>query len=223
MTEDHLRLRVGEKLFLQRTIGEVDERYTVKVIGYLQGESLIVTAPEVKGKVLFMREGQRFTVRMLDERNALGFVSTVIHTVSRPYPYLHLEYPHDWERATVRNAGRIRTSVPALAKPKDKSDFGGDWQPVMIRDLSTTGACFDSMNDLGQSGERIDLKFNLTVRHLEENVMLMAIIRNVTDIKTTASKKTRARYKFGVQFFEVNRFRELLISHYILERMAELD
>ena len=223
MTEDHLRLRVGEKLFLQRTIGGVDERYTVKVIGYLQGESLIVTAPEVKGKVLFMREGQRFTVRMLDERNALGFVSTVIHTVSRPYPYLHLEYPHDWERATVRNAGRIRTSVPALAKSKDKPDFGGNWQPVMIRDLSTTGACFDSMNDLGQSGERIELKFNLTVRNLEENVMLMAIIRNVTDVKTTASKRTRARYKFGVQFFEVNRFRELLISHYILERMVDLD
>ena len=79
------------------------------------------------------------------------------------------------------------------------------------------------MNDLGQSGERIELKFNLTVRNLEENVMLMAIIRNVTDVKTTASKRTRARYKFGVQFFEVNRFRELLISHYILERMADLD
>jgi len=223
MTDDHLRLRVGETLYLQRTISETDERYTVKVIGYLQGESLIVTAPEVKGKVLFMREGQRFTVRMLDERNALGFVSTVIHTVSRPYPYLHLEYPHDWERTTVRNAGRIQASVPALVKPAEKPDIGGNWHPVMIRDLSTTGTRFESMNHLGQSGERIELKFNLTVRNLEENVRLTAIIRNVMDVMSGTSRKTRARYRFGVQFMEVNRFRELLISHFILEHMVELE
>ncbi|MCP3867174.1 MAG: flagellar brake protein [Gammaproteobacteria bacterium] len=224
MTEDRLKLRVGEKLQLQRTVGDQDERLKVTVIGYLTGQSLIVTAPIVKGKLIYINEGQEFAVRMLDEQHAWGFVSTVIHTASKPYPYMHLEYPHDVESATIRKSGRIQASVPCLAKSREIANGDGGWYPVMIRDLSTSGARFHSIHSLGQAGDRLDLKFNLSVRSLNEKVEILATLRNVGEISTEeGTRHSKAAFSIGVEFLEVNRFRELLISHYILERMMECD
>ncbi|MEW7978909.1 MAG: flagellar brake protein [gamma proteobacterium symbiont of Phacoides pectinatus] len=52
MTEPLLDLSPGEKLQLQLLATGHEERYATTLIGYLHGKSLLITTPEVEGRVL---------------------------------------------------------------------------------------------------------------------------------------------------------------------------
>ncbi len=76
MAEDRLKLQVGDMVQLQRVSPEHDDRFNVRVIGYLTGQSLLVTAPTINGKVQIIRDGQGFVVRMLHGSDVLdGYVA----------------------------------------------------------------------------------------------------------------------------------------------------
>ena len=60
---EEIRLPVGESLQLQWLAGEQSIRHYSRLIGYVKGQSVLVTAPTVNGKVVLMREGQAVLVR----------------------------------------------------------------------------------------------------------------------------------------------------------------
>lgn len=117
-------------LQLQRISPEFNDRYTVTLIGYLEGRGLIVTTPQVHQKVQFIKEGMRFAIRLLGGDKVMGFVTTVIHSSTKPYPHLHLSYPQEIESLAIRNAERINTNLPALVRNTRLPDNEASWQPA---------------------------------------------------------------------------------------------
>ena len=88
------QLQIGDVLQLQFVPpSEIMDRYAATLIGYLPGQSLIITTPRKQGNPILVREGQAFTVRMLQGSNVFGFNARVLKISSKPFPYLHLAYP----------------------------------------------------------------------------------------------------------------------------------
>ena len=216
MSEEALRLQVGERLQLQRIAEEANDRYSVKVIGYLPGQSLLVTNPVLDGKALFFREGQRFAVRMLDGSRVWGFVSQVQYAASKPFPYLHLSYPDDVESMAVRNAERVETRIHGLARNSLDPDEQVNWHPLIIRDISRSGARLESVSRLGREGETIELRFGMEVCGREDHLSLAALVRK-SDLEERSDARG-VRHISGVEFAMINRFQELLLNGYILEQ-----
>lgn len=179
MDYSDLKIQVGEQLQLQTRDGNDDRRLQVRVVGYMPGASLLVTTPKVGDKVMIMREGQPFVVRMMIGNRIVGFATTVLRSCSRPFPYLHLSYPDDMEQITVRKSQRVKVKLFASLK-NDNPDYQFEKpHPATVVDLSIEGALVVSDERLGDEGDKISLNCAFKVGRAEKLLSIPAIIRNI--------------------------------------------
>lgn len=216
--EDALRLKVSDILQLQPIGREQASRHKVKVIGYLVGESLVVTAPQTRNGLLLVREGQMFNVRMLEGSSAQGFVSTVLHSYAKPYPHLHLSYPHEVETILVRNAQRVSSHLLVAVRNLKDEDTEKSYYPAYINDISLTGAHLVSKRRLGHPDTMLQLNLLLQVCAEEVQLVLLAIVRSETQ---RDSGDGGISFHYGVQFQSLNRFQRVLLHGYVLENMLK--
>jgi c-di-GMP-binding flagellar brake protein YcgR len=194
---------------------EIQDRYATTLIGFIPEQSLIITTPRKHGKPIIVRDGQSFTVRMLQGSNIFGFVARVLRSVSTPYPYLHLEYPDEVETAVVRNAPRVATEIQAVAcRPMD-----GDLaeRSVIITDISSTGERVMHQEPLGEVGTVIQVVHRLAVCGGEDDLKVMGMIRNVRKVER---EDGTSLFVHGIEFRGLTRFQEVLLCAYVLSGMA---
>ncbi|MES9872407.1 MAG: flagellar brake protein [Candidatus Sedimenticola sp. 6PFRAG7] len=222
MTETLSNLQVGDVLQVQLLATGHDERYTCTVIGYVPDKSILVTVPEVGGKVLLMREGQILAVRMLHGSHIKGFMTKIIHVASAPYPYLHLGYPAEVESIAVRNSERVETNIQAIARNTFQLDTEESWQPVLIQDLSMSGAKMLCSESLGDLGDKLEIQFKLNVCGVEETLDLVASLRKE---KTYRGELGHGEWRHvcGIEIHHVNRFQKLLLGSYLLETKSGFE
>ncbi len=179
MEYSELKLQVGETIQLQPLDSEDGRRMHGKIIGYLPGSSLLVTTPRVKDKVMIIREGQPFVVRMMLGNRIVGFTSTVLRSCARPYPYLHLSFPDEMEQIVVRKAQRIQVKLFASLK-NDNPDFSFEKpHSATIIDISTSGAMLVASEPLGEVDDKVVLTSVLKFAGAEKMLSIPAILRNV--------------------------------------------
>lgn len=179
MEHNDLKIQVGELLQLQHRDGADSRRLHVKLIGYLPGVSLLVTTPTVADKVMIIREGLPFVVRVMVGNRIVGFTTTVMRSCSRPFPYLHLSYPEEMEQITVRKAQRVRVKLFASLKNSNPDFQPEKPQSGTIVDLSTSGALMVAAEQLGDLDDQVSISCAIKVADIEKLVSLPAIIRNV--------------------------------------------
>jgi c-di-GMP-binding flagellar brake protein YcgR len=206
-------LQIGDVLQLQfASPSENQDRFAATLVGFLPNHSLVITTPRKNGNPIIIREGQSFTVRMLQGSNIFGFVARVLHVSSKPYPHIHLAYPADVESAVVRNAPRVTTELQAVViKPQGAT--GSDLQrKVIISDLSSTGARVIDTKRLGEVGTIIQVSQTLSVCGGEDVLKVLATIRNIREIEAPDGS---IRYVHGLEFRGLNRFQQLLLCSYV--------
>jgi c-di-GMP-binding flagellar brake protein YcgR len=204
-------LQLGDVLQLQfAPPSDIQDRYATKLIGLMSGQSLIITAPRKQGKTIMVREGQAFTVRMLQGSNIFGFVARVLKVSAKPFPYLHLAYPNDVETAVVRNAPRVSTEIHATTSKPLEGDTTE--QAVIIADISTTGARVMHSQQLGEVGTVIQVTHPIPVCGGEDILKVMGMIRNVREV---TQEKGRPVFMHGIEFRGLTRFQELLLCAYV--------
>ncbi len=216
MKEDILNLPVGSVLQLQRIASDNQDRYSVTLIGYVPNQSVVVTTPLIGDKVMLATEGQRFAVRMLQGSHIFGFVATILHSTSVPYPHLHLSFPEEVESIAVRNAERITTNLHGLIRNTRHPDLPKHWQPILLKDLSLTGAKVESIEPLGRKEENLEVHFSLPVLGAAEKIQLEAVIKNKMLVGDRYDRD-ETRYSCGISFGSLDRMQEVLISSYVLE------
>lgn len=200
MEQPQLKLKVGDSLQLQtRDSDENNRRMQVQVIGYLPGQSLLVTTPRVNGNVLLIREGQPYVVRMMAGNSVIGFTTQVIRNCARPYPYLHLSYPQEMEQIVVRAAQRITVKLFASLK-NDNPDFQFiKPHGATIVDLSTSGALLVSDEQLGEVGDQVVLTCAFKVGDAEKLLAIPALLRNV-QIEDPDEFADQKSFQHGLEF-----------------------
>lgn len=221
MTQEQLSLPVGAQLQIQATVPENAVRHVVHLIGYLPGNSIVVTTPVAGGRVQIVREGQRFNVRVLMGERVVGFVSQVIATAVKPYAHLHLQYPEEFEQIVVRKGSRVNAEIDVAVRNTTDENERESFHAAQIVDLSESGAKIASAVPLGVVDEMLHMRFVLMVGGSSEEITLLGDIRGVSERSMANGSEGEVMHYFGVQFRSVNRYQQLLLHAWVMTQAIE--
>lgn len=210
-----LNLQIGETLQIAPVESSV--RHYVRLIGYLKGHSVVVTTPRSDGKVMLVREGQVYNVRMLSGNAVQGYKCTVLKSTNSPYPHLHLSYPREVESVVVRNAQRINTQLIVAVNNEDPEWKGMKSIPATIVDISTTGAMLMSSMPLGKVSDVLTVLMKPMVGGVEQYLSIPATIRRIIDNEDRPDDQSARRY--GVEFQIIEETDRLILHGYVYEQM----
>ncbi len=220
MESTELKLQVGEILQLQPRNDEAGRRMQVRVIGYLPGQSLIVTTPRSKGNVVIMREGQPFVGRMLVGNRIVGFATRVLRSCARPYPYLHLAYPEKLEQIVVRQAQRVQVRQFVSVGNENPAFTPQEHHRAHAVDISTSGALVVANEALGEVGDRLLLTCAVKIGGTKKLLRIPSWLRNVH--ADNADKLAgEDRYYHGIEF-DVQDEQDVLALHgFVYEQIVK--
>lgn len=219
--QDLFSLPTGSVLQIQATVPEDAPRYSVRLIGSLPGASLVITTPTVDGKLQIIREGQRFAVRVLKGERVFGFVARVLFASMKPYPHLHLEYPEEFEQIVVRNSSRVSTDLPAQVRNTADPNEAGSFSAAKLVDLSETGAKLASGHAIAQANEMLHLRFDLTIGSVNEEVSLLAEVRNIAERSEEGADSERLVRYYGLQFGTLSRYQQVLLNAWVTNQALQ--
>jgi c-di-GMP-binding flagellar brake protein YcgR len=210
---DQLGLKPGDALQLQPMREGATERYSVRVIGEHRPESVLVTAPEIDGKLVFVREGQTFYVRGFIGKDALAFRTKVLKSQLSPFPYLHLAYPDSVQCMRVRKSVRVEINVIAAIQPQRP---GAKQLAGRMSDLSTTGARLITDQAFAEPDERVVVSFKVAQAGMEEFVKAESVVRGVTVMEEKGGPRTAT----GVEFVAMSSTHRLFLMNLIYQSLV---
>jgi c-di-GMP-binding flagellar brake protein YcgR len=213
-----LDLHVGETLQLQFMDDDTRGQFYVKVIGFLQDRSIIVTTPEKGGQAMNVREARAVLARSFSGEQARGFTCVVLRSCTTPYPYLHLSYPSKVETMHERQATRVRSALAVGVRPAGATADSRDI-PAVIRDISLTGAQLLASGPVGVSGDRVMIRTRLPIARIgDQPVEIPALIRNSAE--ETEVRDSLWHFRCGVEFEPLDAPTTLVLRAYLYERFA---
>ena len=211
-----LKQNIGDTLQLQFSPGSADDRYYVKLIGFLEDKSIIVTTPRMDGSALKIPVEQRFIVRMISGNSAQGFTATALHATTRPYPHLHLTYPKDLESITVRKAERVNCKLIVTVHNEESENSSDEGISASMQDISTAGSQLLTLAPIGQKGQTIIINSKVKVADMEQYLTITGIIRRVIEPENEGGK-----YEYGIEFVLLEDKDKLLLHGFVYERMMK--
>jgi c-di-GMP-binding flagellar brake protein YcgR len=210
-TLDEIKLMPGDALQLQQMVEGQNERLTVRVIGVMKPKSVLVTAPLVDGKLIFVREAQPFQVRAFSGLNVCAFKTKVLKAHHSPFPYIHLAYPDDVQIMRIRKA--VRAEVQLITAVHDK-EGGKQIAAARIVDLSVGGARVLANKTFGDIGQTAFLSFKVKLDEIEEYIQTQAVIRTIGQEDDENGREVEV---LGVQFENLSQNHRLLIMNLVYQ------
>lgn len=217
-TLDEVKLVPGDMLQLQPMVGAQSDRYAVRVIGVMKGKSVLVTAPVIDGKLIFVREAQPFLVRAFSGLIVCAFKSKVLKAQLTPFPYLHLAYPESVQITRIRKAVRARVQIISAILDRAEGNHLGAGRIV---DLSVGGARIHTHCACGGVGQEITLAFKVCFDDIEEYLSVRAHIRSLGEETNDEGEKVKV---LGVQFDQLAAAHRLIIMNVVYQYLLrEID
>lgn len=218
-TFQDMRLKVGDKIQLQPPAWAGLNRHVVKLIGYLDKQSLLVSAPLENGMPVPLREKDRVIARYFSSQKAFGFSCTIERVCKIPYNYLHLSFPAQIQGSVIRKSPRIRTHFTAiLLKPgalnRTESHDG------VIVNLSADGAMIKTRQPLYDKFDDIQLAFRVKLHNVGAHLALHAVVRNVLR-EDPQSGPDAPQFNYGIQFRNLPPNDSVILQSLIYQQMIE--
>lgn len=143
--------------------GSPDDAMTVRLIGVNEGKTIVITAPERDGKLAFIKEGNLYNFRGFSGELVYEFQAVAHKTRFEPYPYLHVDWPQDWQVAKrrLREARRVTVDVPCILYPDVTSQEG--FVKGVIVDMSVSGASVQFKDKVPKLSPQVKLAFRVQV------------------------------------------------------------
>ncbi|HTD03358.1 flagellar brake protein [Undibacterium sp.] len=209
---DSVRWSVGEKLFLQMQ-DNAATRFTVKMIGFLKGKSIVVSAPTIDGGAPRIRDGQLFIVRAFTGKTAYAFTASALKSVFFPYSYLHLSYPAQVRSTVIRQGSRANVKIIAsvMIGSAEHTTAG------VLNDMSTGGASGIIKKSIGEKGDTGIIKFKVKAAGNDEILTLNFILRSVEPVENEDG------YRYGFQFVDLDTQSRLILSAFVHQTLVEAD
>ncbi len=205
-----INLQVGTRLQMSLPHGAI---YYAELIGYVDGEYLIIKTPFENGISVQMPLDQQLSLRVLSGTDVFTMICQVQTVFRAPYYYLHVSYPTDIKAIQLRGAIRAKVNLPV--KINDITGF--------IADISVTGASIVTDSALGQPGEEALISFEFPVKLNNQNANIATSV-TIRSIQQLPSKKADvlSRFSHGVSFHELDQTSQLMILNLVYEAMNRL-
>lgn len=214
-----MKLRVGDRIQLQLPAAMGPERHIVKLIGYVENASVLVTLPLSKGFRVQVREGENVVARVFASQTAFGFDCTIERVCKLPYDYLHLSYPEIVQGAVIRKSPRIKTRIISSVARVDAAD-GEERQAAIIVNLSADGAMVCARQRLEEKSGQISLSFRINLHDVDAHLTVKAVVRSmfIDDDKDDAD---HMKYQHGIQFLDLQPTDVMILQSLIYQQMIE--
>jgi c-di-GMP-binding flagellar brake protein YcgR len=219
LTFHDMRLRVGSRIQLQLPASLGADRHIVRLLGYLDNASLMVTAPMSNGLRVPVQEHDNIVARVFASQKAFGFDCSVVRVCKLPYHYLHLSWPEKIQGAVVRKSPRIRTKIIASVSKPEAGEHGEKQSGVII-DLSADGALIKARQQLAEKSQTVVLSFRVNIHNMEALLTTKAVVRNIfTDEEKEGADPLK--YHHGVQFLDLQANDRVILQSLIYQQMIE--
>lgn len=206
-------LAIGDSIQLQVQSDVEQPRCIVTLVGYLEGQSLIVTTPVVNGSMLLIREGQDFVVRLFCGKSAYAFAASAKRVTNTPYPHIHLTYPRNVRGMIVRASPRGRTNIICHATAEN-----GRGHACVARDISLGGALISTGYRIGDVGDNLMLNFRVKIADAEHMLTMNSTIRSVNASRAAGDAKSAMLH--GLAFDSIGSQETLVISTLLYQNMV---
>lgn len=214
-----IKLNIGDALQLQ-DFSPDKQRHYVKLIGYLNKRSVLVSHPMQDQKLLFIKEGQSFLARGFSGTKTYEFNVNVMNVCLTPYPYLHLSFPEQVKTINMRNALRIKIRLVCSVEIQGASSLALKI-PSTIEDMTICGVRVRSRKELGKLGEDVVVSFRLPIDGEDQLFIVPAVIRNV-HIETSIDKSGEKIVVYhGLEFKQIEGGDSMALQNFIYKTMAE--
>ncbi|MDO9011500.1 MAG: flagellar brake protein [Gallionella sp.] len=169
-----IKLAIGDTLQLQ-DFSSGKQRYFVKLIGFMNKKSVLVSHPRQDDKLSFIKEGVGFLVRGFSGTKTYEFSSNVVSVCLTPYPYLHLAFPPQVKTTNMRGAVRIKLRLVCSID----SAATGLKVSAIIEDMSISGARIHASQAFGRVGDAVTVGLRMQVGGENQVFLVSSVIRNV--------------------------------------------
>ena len=223
-TFDDMKLKVGDRLNIELP-AEYDfrikrqppnEHFVVKLIGFLKGVSLLVTAPNIADAQIMA--GKKIIIRSFSGQNAFGFSCAIGRVCKEPFKYLHLAFPDIIEGIVVRKAPRVKTRI--IASVQDGKSGAEEQISALISDISANGASLDAKRPLGDKGDILNMTFRVPLHNIDAYLSVKGAIRAVlSGDPADASKSDLTRH--GLEFLELQPNDSVILQSMVYQQMIE--
>nr|MBP7442859.1 flagellar brake protein [Thauera sp.] len=159
-----MHLAVGDRLQIECPAGTGLGRAFVRVIGYVDHLSILVTAPVAGNRRIDLVENDLVVVRVFSRENAFAFRASVLRACRLPFHYVHLSFPEIIQGSVIRKATRVRTELPVSVSVEQP---GADATPGTVLNISASGLLLRTRAALGDRGSPVRLRFELPLHGID--------------------------------------------------------
>ena len=218
-TFSDMNLKAGDRIQLAPPPNLGSERYIVKLIGYLDRVSVLVTAPTAKGLRVPLQKDDAVIARAFSGQNAFGFACTITCICRAPFDYLHLSFPEEIQGAVIRKSARVKITI--IASIFDPDNAGGEPVPGMIVNISSSGGMVDTPRPLGEKGQKVRLTFRVKLHRMDVVLTTNAIIRSIVRDDETDDKAQPAMVHHGIEFQDLQPNDCMILQSLIYQHIVE--
>jgi c-di-GMP-binding flagellar brake protein YcgR len=213
LTLEQIKLNIGDSIQLQFQSESDNSRCIVTLIGYLADQGVIVSTPMSDGRIMLVREGQIFVVRLFSGKSAYAFTAVTKRVTNNPFPHLHLSYPKEVRGLVVRGSSRARANIICHASVEGGSGFS-----CVARDISVGGALIAAREKIAEVGQKLSLKMRVKVNDTEHMLALNCQIRSLNAARPSADEAPTILH--GLSFENVSSQDSLVISALLYQNMV---
>jgi c-di-GMP-binding flagellar brake protein YcgR len=215
-TFESMKMKVGDRLQVQLPARFTADRIIVRLIGYINNLSLLVTPPrEANGLRMQLEENDELVVRVFTSQNAFGFSATVAKVIKLPFEYLHLSFPSEVRGMVIRKAPRVKTRIICSVVAEQST---GESATGILTNLSANGALLTASRALAGKSGMIKLAFRVMLHGTEAFLNISAIVRAQFVDDTPANPNPASH---GLEFVDLQPKDYLVLQSMIYQQMIE--
>lgn len=202
-------LKIGDRLILEPPAKLGVQAGVVRLIGYVNDLSVLVTMPDTRPWAGPPIEGDDMSVRAFSGRHAFGFSTTVGKRAVSPFEYLHLQFPRRISMRQIRNAERIATTISARVLDAEEP------VPTVVTNLSATGAEVRVWQPGRAIGAALSLELILDIHKVRTRLVVGGVIRNMHEVGDGSDSA------YGVEFLDTNAQTGVFLKSYVYQSLVE--
>jgi hypothetical protein len=219
-TFDDMRLKAEDRLQLEPPSQLARERFSVKVIGYLRGASLLVTVPiTANGLRLQLMENEKVVMRSFSGQNAFGFACTIERIIKIPYEYMHLSFPVNIQGIKIRKAPRIKSRI--IATVHLSATGTASQTSALISDISANGVSLEAKQFLGDKGDILQIAFRVQLHKVDAYLSVKGVIRAVLSADNLSEEQKTGFFRYGIEFQDLQANDSVVLQSMIYQQMIE--
>lgn len=206
-----LRPLPGERLRVESRAPR--SRFVSELIGYKVDSSVLISAPRAGALAASVNVGSAVTVRLLAGNRICAFSSRLLRVQAQPFAYWHLEYPRDVEVRLIRSCTRVPVRLKIALDTQDEGPAAQSGLPcaALCTDISLQGACVETLNPIGEPGDRLFVTLRLQLAGIDQVLLIPAQIKN--------QQVLASGFRSGLEFLELEEDSRVMLTGFVYQQM----